>query len=147
MHHWLITHAHPKQLERYWKWLQERKYVREGPLQRGYARPMISKVELWDIRLPSDVTDAFVEDLKVSLHRDLRKKAGGSEKITLGTIPDKIIGFINWLWFSPFKSLNRFMKGYSNTPEDVNKEKLDGWIQQKYLGGSPDPIKSGKELL
>lgn len=155
MHHWLIAHAHPRQLREYWKWMQERKYVREGPLLKGYGRPMISEVKMLDIRLPADVTDAFIEDLKVHgggnlepsglSHGSLKK--GSSEHITLGNFAQKSLQWFRRLPFIPFRPLDKFLKGYSNTDLKENPKRFDGWIQVKYLGGGPDPFRDGKELL
>lgn len=150
MHWWFIAHAHPKQHERFWKWLQDREYKLEGPMLEGYSRPIPSEVRLYGIRIKEEVLADFFEDMKkhgVNLSMYRSSKKGDSENISIGSLPRKLIYYLTKLPFWPFKQQKKFKFREPETDEKANPKKLEGWIQIMSLGGSKDPIYDGEELL
>jgi len=139
MHSIILAHGTKKQHEKFHDWLMSRRYPLEGKFRKGYAKPSVSELKLWDIRIPEECYPYMKKDLKknVGLAYDVKFKKGGSEFISMRNFMTWVIKFIQFV--TPFKSPGKWLKKHKIPENYTPVQDLPGWYQVKEIGCMPDP--------
>jgi len=140
-------YAPPKQHERFKQWMNKLEIPVEGKLRKGFNRPFVTEMKLYDIRVKEE---AYEETLKIL-------GQWGGDMLFRGTNHDSHIGnFFGKTWRFAMRLISYFTKGgfnfvdmeqYKKYQTDPNVPKMPGWGYMQVLGASKDPKSHGRELL
>jgi len=129
MHILLLSEGPPEQHEKFRKWANKQKYYLKDEPRKGYCKPHVSEVKLWDVRIKEGVSDRFLRDAGV------HTEAKGNVKSHIGKLTDWFLKILST--FTPLKR-KKVKKSTSKIP---------GWYYTRVIGVLDDPVKEGIELL
>lgn len=143
MHIEMIIHAPPEKHKEIIQKLNDWKYPVEGKARKGYNRPLVSELRVYDIRIKEEVAGRFLRDMK-AITFDKNEVFLTEEKLFQG------IGVLNFFIrmfrrFTPFKSVK--------LAEGEREFSIPKWYNCYFIGAVKDPkqkipkIEESEEVL
>lgn len=127
--------------ERFIEQVENTKYPIEGDKFKGYSRPNISEIKLYDIRVQQEHAEQLMKDLKI-MNVDSFGVSGNSKhhlKSPFNFVKNTL--FKIFRLFFGFKKLNKAKSFSKHSKPHV------GWAYKLLIGAKKDPKKKEKDLL